>query len=84
MLRAVGCLFPESLQKYTSIEYRPIGGLWFKAGASILEEGGLDCMGVLLLVHAQSIFAVSKGELVVRCRVTVIYCHAGCVPDFYH
>ena len=58
MLGAVGCLFPEYLQKYTSNEYGPMGGMWFKAGASIFEGGGLERIGAPLLVHSQSIFVV--------------------------
>ncbi|KAK3238494.1 hypothetical protein CYMTET_20763 [Cymbomonas tetramitiformis] len=57
MLGVVGCITPEALDVTDNVP-------WFKAGATIFADGGLDYLGSPNLIHAQNILYVLGCQVV--------------------
>ena len=71
LLGALGCLIPELDQSGTP---QPS---WFKAGAQIFGEGGINYLGQEGIIHAQSIIAIAAVQVILMGQAEAFRANGG-------
>lgn len=59
MLGIVGCLYPEIVHPEATAGFEPV---WFKTGAQIFSDAGIDYLGVPAFINAHNILAVAVAQ----------------------
>jgi hypothetical protein len=81
MLGVLGCFLPEALSRWGGVNFGDYGGVWFKAGAQIFTEEGINYLGQPNLIHAKSVVATFLSTLIIMGAVEA-YRSTGSVGEF--
>ena len=74
MLGVTGCLVPELINPTGTEGFEPI---WFKTGAQIFSESGIDYLGVPGFINAHSIIAVAVVQVLLMGGAELARANAG-------